>query len=171
MSKKVENGFLVPALFLALLISFTSSSASAEEMVMVTITTDMAGTDEILDGKYLEAIPKSLYYVDTSSNIRRVAARTNLCVAYTATRQYDEAVKWCDAAVEVGRRAKVTKNNRAILAYMMGDYDTSAKLLSEAGEALGGNIFLNLDHNSRVLEHKVAELEEKAKTESFAQTE
>lgn len=171
MSKKVKNRFAIPALFFALLLSFASAPASAEELIMGTIASDVSGTNDILDGDYLAGIRKSKRYVDTASNVRRVAARTNLCVAYTATRQYDDAVKWCDAAIEVNRRAWVTKNNRAVLAYLMGDYDVSAQLLSEARQAAGGYLFPSkLNHNNHVIELKVAKLEGKEKFESFAQT-
>ena len=166
MSKKAENRFVIPGLFLALLLSFASSSASAEELIMGTIAADVAGTNDILDGNYLEGIRKSHRYVDSASNARRVAARTNLCVAYTATRQFDEATKWCDAAIAVGRRAWVTKNNRAVLAYLMGDYDSSTQLLSEAREAAGGYLFPSkLNHNAIVFELKA-----KQEFESFAKT-
>lgn len=171
MSKKVENRFAIPALFFALLLSFASAPANAAELIMGTIASDVSGTNDILDGDYLAGIRKSKRYIDTASHVRRVAARTNLCVAYTATRQYDDAVKWCDAAIKVNRRAWVTKNNRAVLAYLMGDYDVSAQLLSEARQAAGGYLFPSkLNHNNQVIQLKVAKLEGTEKFESFAQT-
>ena len=169
MSKKIDNRFVLPGLFFALLLSFASSSASAEELVMGTITADVAGTNDVLDGNYAEGIRKSHLYVDAASNVRRVAARTNLCIAYTATRQYEDATKWCDAAIEVGRRVSITKNNRAVLAYLMGNYDFSTELLSEAREAAHGYLIPSrLNDNGRVVELKIAELAGKEKFESFA---
>lgn len=170
MSNKIETRFLVPALFFALLLSFASRSASAEELIMGTITADVAGTNEILDGDYLTGASKSKKYVDAGSNVRRVAARTNLCVAFTATQKYDKAVKWCDAAVEVGRQSWITKNNRAVLAYLMGDLEGSKQWMAEAQEAAAGYWFpAKLNHNDQVIELKIAEIENKDKVESFAQ--
>lgn len=171
MSKRIENKFVLPGLFFALLLSFASGSASAEELVMSTITSDVPGTNEILDGNYSEGIRQSEGYVNASYNLRKAAARNNLCVAYTALKQFEDATKWCDAAIEVGRRVSVTKNNRAVLAYLMGDYDFSTQLLSEAREAAGGFMSApKLNHNEHVVELKIAELKGEKIFASFAKT-
>ena len=80
-------------------------------------------------------------YVNAGVNVRKVAARTNLCIGYAATRQYDDAIKWCDAAVEIDRRAWITKNNRAVLYYLMGDFEASAAEFAKSREAGGGYFF------------------------------
>ena len=167
MSRKIDNRFVIPGLFFALLLSFASSSASAEELVMGTIPSDVPGTNEILDGDYKAGIQLSERYVNAGHNLRKLAARTNLCVAYTALKQYDDAAKWCDSAMEVERRAWVTKNNRAVLAYMVGDYTASQQLLSEAREAGGGKLSA-MSRNFHVVEIAVARLDKEQKFEPVA---
>ena len=169
MNNEFETRRRAPAIVTALLLTLAIGTANADELIMGTITSDVPGTDEILDGDYLAGISKSKKYVDAGSNVRRVAARNNLCVAYTATRQYDDAVKWCDAAIEVGRRGGIVKNNRAVLAYQMGEYEASKAWLDEARDARSGSLFpAKLDHNEHVIEQKVAETEGEKDIEAFA---
>ena len=69
--------------------------------------------------------------------------------------------------MEVGRRAWVTKNNRAVLAYMVGDYNASQQLLSEAREAGGGKLSA-MNRNIHVVKIAVARLDKEQKFEPVA---
>ena len=142
MNKEIAKGLRIPVTLLGVLAMFVAGPANAEhQLVMATVKSEVVGTNEILDGDYLSGIKKSMKYANAGANIRKIAARTNLCIGYAATRQYDEAIKWCDAAVEIDRRAWITKNNRAVLYYLMGDFEASAAAFAESREAGGGYFF------------------------------
>lgn len=93
---------------------------------------EFPGNDLVLSGDYEEAILVSMKEVDTAWNIGKVAARTNLCISYTALKDYENAIKWCDAAVAVNRIGWVTKNNRAVLHFLMQEHQQGMTLLKQA---------------------------------------
>lgn len=65
---------------------------------------DLAQGQQVVSGNYHAAI-KELVGVRPNSN-RHFAASTNLCVAYTVTKQFDKAASACDAAIESRRHVK-----------------------------------------------------------------
>lgn len=172
MKSTIKNTSLHAAFLTGLLGVFIAGPAVADELVMTTVASELDGTNDILDGDYLTGIEKSLVWVNVGFKNAKLAAMTNLCIGYTATRQYDDAVKWCDAAVAIGRQTALTKNNRAVLYYRMGDYEQSAALFSEALKD-GGNRFPQVarHYNSEVIDMKLAQIEMESKAESFAGTE
>lgn len=124
---------LSASVFLALLVCGAGPAAAEEPLRMFTYDEPVLGTTEILNGRFEAGIKKSLRLVNSSNEFRRLASRTNLCVGYTALHQFDNAVKWCDAAIDVGElRDWHVRNNRAVLYHLMGDYEASSVLLSAA---------------------------------------
>ena len=159
MNNEITNSLRIPVTLLGVLALFMAGPANAEhQLVMATVKSEVVGTNEILDGDYLAGIRLSMRSANAGANVRKVAARTNLCIGYTAARQYDEATKWCDAAIEVDRRSWITKNNRAVLYYLMGDFEASAAAFAESRAAGGGYFFkVATAPNQHEIEQKLAQ--------------
>jgi hypothetical protein len=81
----------------ALFLTNAQAEDSGKSLVM-SVYLDTAGADSVLAGDYKSAITK-IRSRTPSDNMGSLAAATNLCVAYTLSRQWDEAKSACDGAV------------------------------------------------------------------------
>jgi hypothetical protein len=98
-------------------------------------------------GDYDGAIELALKRVRTGGTERRLAERTNLCVAYTVKRSYRKARDNCEAAVATARQVDMSRShrsmssrhetaraitNRGVLRAMSGDMSGAASDFREA---------------------------------------
>lgn len=111
------------------------------QLAMTTVNFDVPGTEAVLDGNYRQAINASEKYVEAGFNLRKLAARTNLCVSYAALGEFENASKWCDAAKEINRVGWVTANNRAVLHLLMNEYREGHAMLEAAEGSLNNGAF------------------------------
>lgn len=138
-----------------------SPALADHELVMTTVDLEIPGTDAIREGDYERAIALSEGRVDAGWNVRKLAARTNLCIAYTALGDFENAISWCDAAMEVGRQGWIAKNNRAVLHLLMGEIDMGHAMLEAAEDTAFGRLYWHAARSN----HREAEY-----LESIAQT-
>lgn len=76
---------------------------AAEPLVIQVIDEAVRGSDKIAREEYEQAIAKSLVAVERYNFTKsKLAALTNLCIDYTMPRQFEEAIEFCNRAVEVG---------------------------------------------------------------------
>lgn len=147
-------------IFLAFLFAWLGTAAAPalaeHELIMTTLEYKIPGTAAVLRGDYIAALEASRRHVDARWYVRRLAARTNLCIAYTGIGDYESAVKWCDAALNINsssqlfgknrganqdsamqatRASWIAKNNRAVLHLLMGEIGEGHEIL-EASEGL-----------------------------------
>ncbi|SDM83848.1 tetratricopeptide repeat protein [Maricaulis salignorans] len=69
---------------------------------------------------------------------QRAAALTNLCYAFAATAEYDQAVEACNAAIELRPDAWRAINNRGAAQWLAGDH-AAATADFNAAATLAGN--------------------------------
>ena len=133
-------GFPV-SLSLVLLGMGTMPAFAQQELAMTTVDFDIPGTAEVLSGDYNAAITASEKLVDARFNLRKVAARTNLCISYAALRDFENATKWCDAATEINRVPWITANNRAVLHLLMGEFREAHAMLEATEGSVNNGAF------------------------------
>lgn len=167
-----------PATVCLVLLGMGSMSAMAEhELIMTTVDYDIPGKAAVLRGDYIKAIEVSKKYVDARWYVRRLAARTNLCISYTGLRNFENAAKWCDAAMQVNRSSEVfdnnrgslkdsaiqasrpswiAKNNRAVLHLLMGEIGEGHQILEAAEGKVRGSLYQAVNQSN----HREAEYRE-----------
>jgi hypothetical protein len=92
-----------PIAVLSSVLSLSDAQADTPgKTLILSVYLDTAGADSVLAGDYTSAIRKITSH-SSSDSMGSLAAATNLCVAYTMTRQWDEAKSKCDGAV-IGAR-------------------------------------------------------------------
>jgi tetratricopeptide (TPR) repeat protein len=126
---------------LAILATGALPANADNPLAMTTVGFDVPGTAEVLDGDYRAAIKASEQYVDAGYNLRKVAARTNLCIAYTGLGEYEDAAKWCGAAKEINRSGWITANNEAVLHILKGEIQQGHEMLESAEERVNNGAF------------------------------
>lgn len=112
-----------------------------QELAMTTVDFDIPGTAEVLSGDYEAAIVASEKLVNARFHLRKVAARTNLCISYAALGDFGNASKWCDAAQEINRVPWITANNRAVLHLLMGEAREAHAMLEAAEGRLNNGAY------------------------------
>lgn len=98
------------------------AAIASTALELQTARQEVPGTREIEAGKFDAGIAK-LERVASRANhaLGRAPALVNLCVALTASEQFDRAMEACDAAVANGVSLELAYNNRAVLKFMQGD--------------------------------------------------
>ena len=149
--KQIVKGLL--AISMGAVTLGVSPAFADHELVMTTVDIEIPGTDAIREGDYELAITLSEQKVNAGWNLRKLAARTNLCIAYTALGEFENAVPWCDAAIEVERLGWIAKNNRAVLHLLMGEIEMGHAMLEAAEETAFGRLYWVASRNN----HREAE--------------
>lgn len=167
-----------PATVCLVLLGMGSMSAMAEhELIMTTVEYDIPGKAAVLRGDYIKAIDVSKKYVDARWYVRRLAARTNLCISYTGLRDFENAAKWCDAAMQINRKSQlydnnrgtlqetkmqatraswIATNNRAVLHLLMGEIGEGHQILEAAEGKVRGRLYQAVNQSN----HREAEYRE-----------
>ncbi len=93
------------------------------------------GTREVESGDYAKGIEKLKTRLNPSgvSNFQ-APILINLCVAYTATHDYENATRFCNRAIDNGSNLGLAYNNRGVLHYLTGNVDASIADFEKAGE-------------------------------------
>lgn len=114
------------ALMLPALLSLGAVEAAGLDGYEMNIYLGGAGSDDLLAGRYEEAVEKAAS-VRAEDRYDGLAAVTNLCVAYTVTRRFDDAEQACRAAVREARTLEIVPGSR------FPRRDDTAKALSNLG--------------------------------------
>ncbi len=125
------------AILLMALITSGGAHASGTLQLKTSIE-DVNGVRDIEAGKYPAGIRKLQALLNkTSVAGNRRPLLTNLCVAYIATEQLNEAQRICDEAIHKGtsRASIIALNNRAVLHYLRGNVALAMADLQTAREA------------------------------------
>ncbi len=100
-----------------------------------TADVEVWGTREVESGDYHKGIEKLKTRLNPSgvSNFQ-APILINLCVAYTATHDYENATRFCNRAIDNGYNLGLAYNNRGVLHYLTGNVDASIADFEKAGE-------------------------------------
>ncbi len=137
-----------PIAVLTSTLSLTNADADIPGKTLVmSVYLDAVGGDSVLAGDYQSAI-RRIESHNASGDLDSVAAATNLCVAYTMARQWDEAASRCDRAVTGarlsdvddvydsgkgrGNRMATAYSNRAVLEWLRNDRQKAVTDLTRA---------------------------------------
>jgi hypothetical protein len=94
---------LAPIAVLSSALSLTNAQAqTAGKALVMSVYLDAVGGESLLAGNYAGAL-EEIAHRGPFDNLSSLAVATNLCVAYTMTRQWDEAKSRCDAAIAGAR--------------------------------------------------------------------
>lgn len=90
-------------------------------------------------GEWPEAIHFGLEVVESGGAPgHKVAAYTNLCAAYAATGELEQALEACDSALELRGNAWRAMNNRGAVLWLAGDRDAAIEAFQAANAASSG---------------------------------
>ncbi|MDM3871402.1 hypothetical protein QSV34_08545 [Porticoccus sp. W117] len=129
----------------------TVQPVSADQDLAMQLRTsdrEVHGTREVEAGNYDAGIAKLHKALEnTGSSLRRAPILNNLCVAYVASGQLENAQAYCDLAVESGFEQSVAHNNRGVLNFVLGNFDASVKDLETATKVGSQKLYVerNLD--------------------------
>lgn len=132
---------------MTLLLTVLASAVSADELngYIMAVHNHVPGHKQIDAGDYDKAIAASLNA--RRSPVWKVSAETNLCVSYTATKQYDRARRACSRAIHAARSDRrrypslrrdsdtvlaQLYSNRGVLRAVSEDFEGAAKDFSKA---------------------------------------
>lgn len=94
------------------------------------------GSQELLDGNAEEGVRLTLLGLEAAMGRReRQAALSNLCAGYLLLERYDDALSYCDIAIEENENNWRALSNRALVYVYTGRYD-EARVDLERGEAI-----------------------------------
>ncbi len=97
------------------------------------------GAQELLDGNAEEGVRLTLLGLEQALGRReRQAALSNLCAGYLLLERYDEALAYCDRAIEENENNWRALSNRALIYVYTGRYD-EARVDLDRGEAVAPN--------------------------------
>ena len=174
---KLRLGKIFLAVFITWLGTAAAPALADNELIMTTLEYKIPGTAAVLRQDFIEAIEPGKRYVDARWYVRRLAARTNLCIAYAGIGDYESAVKWCDAAMQVNRPSRlfgengerlddastgatraswIARNNRAVLHLLMGEISEGHQML----EATERKVYRKLQYAIAHRNHLNAEYRE-----------
>ncbi len=93
------------------------------------------GTREVESGDYVKGIEKLKTRLNPSGVSHfQGPILINLCVAYTATHDFENATRYCNRAVDNGYKRGLAYNNRGVLHYLTGNVDASIADFEKARE-------------------------------------
>jgi tetratricopeptide (TPR) repeat protein len=124
---------------LAMLMIVPVSQASATDatagsrLIVKTSVAEVIGVREIESGKFEQGIRKSKAGLTrTSAASLRKPLLDNLCVAHLAIKDMEQAKQYCQAAIDTGKTSAISYNNRAVMHYVLGDFEASLEDLDAA---------------------------------------
>jgi len=130
------------ALMIALAVATAAHAGGSSTKAQLTAYRESAGWEAIAQGDYAGTVSQlaphgALFWSD------RVAASTNLCVAYIMSHQWDAAHPACDTAISLAY------SNRAVLSWLEAQPHSAASDMSQARELSPSSDFV--EHNIAVL--------------------
>lgn len=126
-----------PTVVAGLCLAAGTSFAQSAKTVIGPSNEDLAeGARELLAGNAAEGVRRTLQGLGYSNSERdRVAGMSNLCAGYTLLNQLEEALAWCDQALELDESHWRALSNRAYLLVQLGRLDEAERDIARA-EAL-----------------------------------
>jgi hypothetical protein len=128
-----------PAVVAMLLIMPNTSQASTfdvtagSQLMVKTSVADVNGVREIESGNWEQGIRKSKAALAKNSAISlRKPLLDNLCAANLAISNMEQANQYCNDAVNTGKASVISYNNRAVMHYVMGNFEASLEDLGKA---------------------------------------
>jgi len=129
---------LSPAVLAVLMIMpasqvLATNLAAGSQLMVKTSVAEVIGVREIEAGKFEQGIRKSkAALAKTSVAPLRKPLLDNLCVAYLAIEDMQQANQYCNAAVNTGKASVISYNNRAMMHYVLGNLEASLEDLDAA---------------------------------------
>ncbi len=124
------------ALWLAVACTGLGTTAAAAEgaFEVTTAEREVYGTRAVEAGDFDAGIAKLLKALEIAGDLQsqRAPALINLCAAYTAQRDFQNARNYCDEAVSNGRLLGVAYNNRAVLSVATGNLELALEDFRES---------------------------------------
>lgn len=120
--KPVNTAHLFSAITASLLLAALPSVSSAEAWELRTAPDTVPGTREIESGKIEKALRISKVQLPHTSQFKKVAVLTNLCIGYILSNDFEQAGDYCDQAVARPNDKAVSHNNRGVLRMLQGDH-------------------------------------------------
>jgi tetratricopeptide (TPR) repeat protein len=131
--KSVSTAVLAMLIIMPLSQASATNVASGSRLLVKTSVAEVIGVREIEEGKFEQGIRKSKAgLAKTSIASLRKPLLDNLCVAYLAIEDMQQANEYCNAAVNTGKASVISYNNRAIMHYVLGNVDASLEDLDAA---------------------------------------
>jgi tetratricopeptide (TPR) repeat protein len=131
--KSVSTAVLAMLIIMPLSQASATDVASGSRLLVKTSVAEVIGVREIEEGKFEQGIRKSKAgLAKTSIASLRKPLLDNLCVAYLAIEDMQQANEYCNAAVNTGKASVISYNNRAIMHYVLGNVDASLEDLDAA---------------------------------------
>ena len=98
-----------------------------------------AGAELLKDGEAAEGLERTLKGLEYASTPReKVAGMSNVCAAYVMLSRYEEALPWCDQALEISSRHWRALVNRSVAYLRLGRLEEADADLIKAEEAAPG---------------------------------
>lgn len=135
--KTAIKSFSPAVLAMLMIIPFSQASAAdamaGSRLIVKTSVVEVIGVREIESGKFEQGIRKSKAGLAKTSNASlRKPLLDNLCVAYLAIKDMEQANQYCHAAINTGKASVISYNNRAVMHYVLGNIDASLEDLDAA---------------------------------------
>ena len=131
--KSISPAVLAILMIMPLSQASATDGASGSRLMVKTSIAEVIGVREIEAGKFEQGICKSKAgLARTSIASLRKPLLDNLCVAYLAIKDMQQANEYCNAAVNTGKASVISYNNRAIMHYVLGNVDASLEDLDAA---------------------------------------
>ncbi|MFT5609025.1 MAG: tetratricopeptide (TPR) repeat protein [Parvicella sp.] len=113
----------------------TTDLTAGSQLMVKTSVAEVIGVREIESGKFEQGIRKSKAgLAKTSTASLRKPLLDNLCVAYLAIQDMEQANQYCQAAISKGKASAISYNNRAVMHYVLGNIQASLEDLDAASE-------------------------------------
>ncbi len=123
--KLINTTRFFSAVAAALLLVALPSVSSAEAWELRTAPDTVPGTREIESGQIDKALRISEIQLPHTSQFKKVAVLTNLCIGYILSNDFEQAEDYCDRAVAQPNETAVSHNNRGILKMLQGDHGSA----------------------------------------------
>jgi tetratricopeptide (TPR) repeat protein len=92
-----------------------------------------AGANALLAGDAEEGVRRTLLGLNYASSAKdRVAGMSNLCAGYALLKQPEEALRWCDEALEIRDTHWRALSNRALVLIQLGRFEEAERDLLKA---------------------------------------
>jgi len=123
--KLFSTNALFTALAASLMIAVLPSISAADGWELRSAQATVPGTREIESGNIEKAIQISRIQLPHTSQQKKVAVLTNLCIGYILTSNFVQADEFCNQAAERPNEKSVSHNNRGVLRALQGDLDAA----------------------------------------------
>jgi len=133
--KLASTNVLFTTIAASLLIAILPSISAADGWELRTATATVPGTREIESGDINKAIQISMVQLPHTSQRKKVAVLTNLCIGYILTSDFVQAEDYCGQAAAQPYEKSVSHNNRGVLNALQGSIESALQDFQAAANA------------------------------------